>query len=106
MEPQSLAPNWVHIDKRLRPSACNIGYIMLSRGSKNTCVFVLQDALNTLRYTDGGLDGKFGPGTETAVKNFQKDCNLTIDGKVGCNTWTKLTKLVKGKGKTSTTINP
>ncbi|SCY79122.1 peptidoglycan recognition protein family protein [Alkaliphilus peptidifermentans] len=106
VEPASTAPTWVHIDKRLRPSACSAGYILVRNGSKNTCVFVLQDALNTLGYTGGGLDGAFGNGTETAVRNFQRAYNLTVDGIVGCQTWTMLTQLVRGMGKTPTTVNP
>lgn len=35
-------------------------------------------------------DGKFGTGTETAVKNFQKSKKLKQDGIVGQSTWTKL----------------
>lgn len=36
------------------------------------------------------VDGKFGSGTEKAVKDFQKEHNLTVDGIVGRNTWNKL----------------
>lgn len=35
-------------------------------------------------------DGKFGNGTETAVKEWQKANGLTADGVVGLNTWKKL----------------
>ena len=31
----------------------------------------------------GGVDGKFGPGTEAAVKKVQKKLGLEVDGKVG-----------------------
>ena len=59
------------IDKRLKPPACETGYITLRNGSKYT-VFVLQDALNALGYTGGGLD-EFGSGTENSVRRFQRD---------------------------------
>ena len=35
-------------------------------------------------------DGKFGPGTKTAVVNYQKKNGLTADGVVGLNTWKKI----------------
>ena len=36
------------------------------------------------------VDGKFGQGTENAVKDFQKAKGLTADGVVGTNTWAAL----------------
>ncbi|MFI1695039.1 protein kinase [Streptomyces bobili] len=39
---------------------------------------------------DGGADGIFGSGTETAVRGFQSDKGLTVDGIVGHDTWTAL----------------
>ena len=38
----------------------------------------------------GGIDGKFGAGTETAVKKFQEKQGITADGKVGNTTWSHL----------------
>jgi peptidoglycan hydrolase-like protein with peptidoglycan-binding domain len=37
-----------------------------------------------------GVDGIFGPKTEERVRLFQGNENLTVDGIVGRNTWTKL----------------
>jgi hypothetical protein len=36
------------------------------------------------------VDGIFGPNTETKVKDYQRENDLTVDGKVGKNTLTKM----------------
>ena len=105
VEPLSLTPTWVHMDRRYGRAACSTGYTTLRRGSKGAYVLILQDCLNTLGYSTAGLDGIFGGATETAVINFQGDYYLTRDAICGCSTWTKITSLVMGNGKTSTTIN-
>jgi peptidoglycan hydrolase-like protein with peptidoglycan-binding domain len=35
----------------------------------------------------GGLDGRYGPKTEAAVKKVQQQFNITVDGVVGPQTW-------------------
>lgn len=104
VEPGYMTPTWVHVDRRLLPPACDAGYVQVRRGDVNTNVLVLQDALNTLGYTGGGLDGVFGEGTENALKEFQQAYGLTPDGIAGCATWTALTRAVRGIGATNTTI--
>jgi len=37
-----------------------------------------------------GADGKFGSKTETAVKQFQRDWDLAVDGVIGPRTWSML----------------
>lgn len=64
-----------------------------------------QDDLNTLGYKTGGLDGIFGSNTQIAVRNYQQNKGLAVDGIIGCNTWRSLQEDVLGKGKTSTTID-
>lgn len=105
VEPASLTPRWVHVDKRYGIPACAAGgYPSVGYGSRGVYVFVLQDALSALGYTSGGLDGIFGLGTRGAVMNFQSAQGLAVDGIVGCATWTRLTSLANGIGMTSTVI--
>ncbi|WP_434302668.1 GH25 family lysozyme [Clostridium botulinum] len=67
-------------------------------GSKNTIQetkeMKIQNMLITIGYPCGssGADGIIGSGTINAIKCFQKDCNLSVDGIVGSNTLDRLTK--------------
>ena len=58
----------------------------LAKGSRGEDVKVVQQLLM--------VDGIFGPSTEKAVKQFQKDNGLSIDGIVGPYTWRALLKAV------------
>ncbi|MGJ0908834.1 GH25 family lysozyme [Clostridium botulinum] len=57
----------------------------------------IQKMLINIGYPVGssGADGVFGDGTETAVKAIQKDCNLSVDGIVGRETWKALFRNLK-----------
>lgn len=60
------------------------------RGAKGNEVRQIQSRLKELGFYTGPVDGDFGGGTESAVKSFQKDKQLTVDGTVGPKTWAKL----------------
>ena len=105
VEPASLTPTWIHMDKRKGTPACSTGgFPLIRQGSRGAYVCVAQDNLNTLGYRTGGLDGVFGQQTYNAVKAYQKSVGLAVDGIIGCNTWRSLQESVVGTGKTSTTI--
>lgn len=106
VEPQILTPTWIHFDKRRGNPACSTGgYPQIQLGSRGAYVMIAQDDLNTLGYKTGGLDGIFGSNTQTAVRSYQQNKGLAVDGIIGCNTWRSLQEDVLGKGKTSTTID-
>ena len=67
-------------------------YPTLKKGSKGADVVKLQTALMKKGYAlpKYGADGSFGAETLSAVKIFQKDRGLTIDGVVGQKTWEAL----------------
>jgi peptidoglycan hydrolase-like protein with peptidoglycan-binding domain len=64
----------------------------LTRGITSPDVERLQRDLSAKGYQLGpnGIDGVFDEHTENAVKAFQKDNNLTVDGVVGPQTGQKL----------------
>ena len=53
-------------------------------------VLFLQRMLRLVDCDPGALDADFGNATLAAVKEFQADCGLTVDGICGANTWEKL----------------
>jgi hypothetical protein len=66
---------------------------LLKRGSKGAAVKRWQALLNT---RGAGLkeDGDFGTNTGRETRDYQRDKGLTVDEKVGKNTWSEM--LVKG----------
>lgn len=62
---------------------------VLRRGSTGTAVSVLQAVLGV------GVDGDFGPATQTAVVNAQRARGLVADGIVGAATWGALLSQVQ-----------
>lgn len=69
----------------------------LKKGSKGAAVEELQRRLKELGYYTGAIDGIFGTGTVKAVKEFQADHALTVDGIAGTLTQTVLDEAYKGK---------
>ena len=67
-------------------------YSQVSYGSKGGDVTELQTLLKNNGYTDLAVDGDFGPKTQAAVKDYQQNNGLAVDGIVGTNTWGALTK--------------
>ncbi len=74
--------------------ACDPSSPLLLLDSSGDKVAELQTHLTTLGYGGllgpGGIDGIFGPFTESAVRQYQTDHQLLIDGKVGPETWTSI----------------
>ncbi len=65
---------------------------MIRKGSKGEDVRQCQEILERLGYDLGrwGVDGDFGKDTLAAVKAFQQDRGLVVDGIVGKMTWREL----------------
>lgn len=70
---------------------------VVRKGDRGPVVEFLQTQLDrdgyrlTRKGKEGaGIDGQFGKMTDKAVRQFQKDEGLTVDGVVGPNTWNEL----------------
>ena len=63
----------------------------LRRGSTGGNVSAFQTLLNQLGGYNLEVDGKFGPKTEAAVRDWQQKNGLDVDGIVGTQTWGSLT---------------
>jgi len=55
----------------------------------------IQIALQKSGFYKGKIDGKIGPQTRQAIREFQKSKRLKPDGVVGSNTWEELSKYLK-----------
>lgn len=86
-------------------SAFAANYTTLRYRDQGNRVKEMQQALVALGYSTGGTDGKFGPTTEKAVRQFQRDHGLTVDGVAGNATLSLLYGKSTG-GSTSTPTTP
>ena len=73
------------IGKKLHAFTINVA---IKKGAKNDYVLHWQKFLNLSGFFCGEEDGKFGPNTELAVKQYQMAHGLKADGIIGPKTWT------------------
>lgn len=73
-------------------SGTTTNYPTITKGSSGSYVKIAQNQLIEKGYSLSryGADGIFGGETQQAVKNFQADNGLVVDGIVGPKTWAKL----------------
>ena len=69
-------------------------YPTLRQGNSGVYVTFLQQLLESNLIPVGGIDGIFGSRTLSAVRTFQENNGLSVDGIVGPNTWNALTQNV------------
>jgi N-acetylmuramoyl-L-alanine amidase len=69
---------------------------VLQQGSVGEDVFELQSRLKHIGFYNGKIDGVFGWGTYWALRNFQYEFGLPIDGIAGWQTKIKLANATKG----------
>ena len=80
---------WLSVDGIWGPktrAAC----VNVRRGARGNITRVLQGALICHGYDTNGFDGIFGGGTESAVRSYQSDHGLSVDGIAGKATFASL----------------
>jgi peptidoglycan hydrolase-like protein with peptidoglycan-binding domain len=70
----------------LPATSSNSSSCYLAQGDVSSAVKALQDAMVTCYGQNIAIDGDFGPATEAALKNVQKDAGVTVDGVYGTQT--------------------
>lgn len=80
----------------------------LMKGDKGAEVKIMQENLIYLGYSCGryGADSDFGNDSDAALRKFQKDNHLVVDGKYGVNSKSKLEALVAAKKEAESTPKP
>lgn len=65
----------------------------------------LQERLTTLGFDSGRIDGVFGPDTDRALREFQRNVGIDVDGTCGPDVWRALDRLARTvKGGTPGTL--
>ena len=72
--------------------------MLLKKGHKNELVKELQEALLTLGFHPGPIDGHYGGLTEAAVEKFQKSKKISVDGLCGPSTIAELNEALQQAG--------
>ena len=78
------------VDGVVGPNTWGALAVTIRQGSSGNAVRALQVQLNAKRGAGLVVDGVFGSGTNTAVRNFQSHAGIGIDGVVGPTTWRNL----------------
>lgn len=63
---------------------------LLKIGSQGQSVIELQAVLFLMGYYTGSINGIYAESTAQAVRKFQQDARLTVDGMAGTDTWNRL----------------
>ncbi len=82
-------PNTPALPDAALPLASGLPWVTLQNGSSGRDVVTAQYLLRA-RGQSLSVDGQFGPGTQTAVQNFQRASALSATGVVNADTWEKL----------------
>jgi peptidoglycan hydrolase-like protein with peptidoglycan-binding domain len=86
-----------NVQKWIQKINGNAGWIVMkgSHGLETQELYKgVKDVIKIIQCVVGAdVDGLFGPNTETKVKDYQRENNLTVDGKVGDETIGKMTQI-------------
>jgi peptidoglycan hydrolase-like protein with peptidoglycan-binding domain len=97
--PATSAAPVAHVTLTAAHKATPLSWPLVVAGAKGERVVAIQYVLNQRIGAHLKVDGQFGKQTEAAVRDFQKKFKLTVDGKVGAQTWAALIVTVKSGDK-------
>jgi len=75
--------SFVNLEEAEALDLTEFGSRVMQKGDEGIDVAVLQQKLKQLNYYNGSIDGLYGGGTAEAVKIFQNDNGLKVDGVFG-----------------------
>jgi peptidoglycan hydrolase-like protein with peptidoglycan-binding domain len=78
---------WINIDEADQSEP------VLKIGSTGLPVRRAQKRMSLVGYDVGGVDGRYGPKTQAAVKKLQQQHSISVDGVVGPQTWSVIDAL-------------
>lgn len=81
------------IEKPKEKVMCTVELEQLEKGCASPSVETMQNLLVDVNY-DIVVDGRFGDATDAALRQFQKDYKLTVDGICGPKTWKALIEAI------------
>lgn len=79
---------------------CYQGEPLVGYGNQGPYVRKVQSFLNNHNYPCGNEDGIFGTQTQNAVRNFQRQWGLPVDGVVGMHTWGVIDYIILNEDRT------
>ncbi len=83
--------------RRLEEARWNLGDRIISYSAGHLVagddIAQLQQRLNTLGFDSGRVDGVFGPDTDRALRDFQRNVGTDVDGTCGPEVWRALDRL-------------
>ena len=76
---------WFDVDSQVVGNPCTVKLHSLKKGCRGEAVEALQALLISKGYPCGeqGIDGRFGAMTDKAVRSYQSDMELEVDGSAG-----------------------
>lgn len=77
--------DWFEMDRQVVGNPCTVKLHSLKKGCRGEAVEALQALLISKGYPCGeyGIDGSFGAMTDKAVRSYQSDMELEVDGSAG-----------------------
>lgn len=79
------------VDGKFGPKS-QAAFKLIKKGVRGTNVYILQGLLYGHGYDPAGFDGSCGTGCDAAIRAFQKDHGLSVDGQCGAKTFATLIK--------------